>query len=342
MLLISPDSLQVAMSETLPSDLDGFKIANSKPLFGTTSKGSYLFQDLYCKKFHACFVNLFASSNHKIILLKKAPEFFIMVQLKNTLECEFFNLANGQYHEWSINFFHAKNIFAEINLLKEKSYTTFILFIPSEVVRRLCKHYTTIKRFYELQNDCSTTSRLHKGNPICNFQVMDLIQAIQFDRHLITIKTYVEIVIASFELLSKKNVHKQTNIADKTLQKIYDLKAYMLEHITDNFTRTDLCRKYNVSLYYFENSFSKIYHAPPFLLLRFYRMSKAKHEIEKHNTGLKELACKYHYSYNAFIRAYQSIYKAHPTTHKPKPQPAPSKRIRRNPNTGNYPKSRKK
>lgn len=341
MLLISPDSLHIAMSETLPAVLDGFKISNSTPLYGSTLKGKYLFQDLYCKKFHACFINLLAATNHKIILLKKAPEFFLMVQLKNTLECEFFNLTNGQHHEWSINFFHSTNIFAEINLHKDKSYTTFILFIPPEVVRRLCKHYTTIERFYELQNDSTTTSRLHKGNPICNFQVMDLIQAIQYDRRFISIKTYVELVTASFELLNKKGIHKQKHVEDKALQKIYDLKAYMLENITDNFSRTDLCKKYNLTLYYFENGFSNIYHAPPFLLLRFYRMSKVKHEIEKHNTGLKELAAKFHYSYNAFIRAYQSIYKQHPTTHKSKTQQVASKKLWRK-NKTNYPKVRKK
>jgi AraC-like DNA-binding protein len=341
MLLISPDSLQIAMSETLPAVLDGFKIPNSKPLYGSTLKGRYLFQDLYCKKFHACFINLLAATNHKIILLKKAPEFFIMVQLKNTLECEFFNLTNGQHHEWSINFFHATNIFAEISLHKDKSYTTFILFIPPEVVRRLCKEYTTIEHFYELQNDSSITSRLHKGNPICNFQVMDLIQAIQFDRHFISIKTYVELITASFELLNKKSTPKQKHVEDKALQKIYDLKTYMLENIASNLTRNDLCKKYKLSLYYFENGFKNIYDAPPFLLLRFYRMSIVKQEIEKHNTGLKELAAKFHYSYNAFIRAYQSIYKAHPTTHKSKPQQVASKKLWRK-NKTNYPKVRKK
>lgn len=341
MLLISPDSLNIAMSEILPAELDSLKIANSKPLFGSTLKGSYLFQDLYCKSFHACFINLFATSYHRLILLKKIPGFFIMVQLKNTLEYEFFNLTNGNQHEWSINFFYAKNIFAEINLHKDKSYTTFILFIPSETVRRLSKPFTTIQHFYELQNDNSTISRLHKGNPICNFQVMDLIQAIQFDRHVISIKTYVELITASFELLNKKNLHKQKHVEDKALQKIYDLKEYMLERITENFTRKDLCKKYNLSLYYFENGFSSIYNAPPFVLLRFYRMSKAKHEIEKYNTGLKELAAKFHYSYNAFIRAYQSIYNQHPTIHKSKTQQETSKKLWRK-NAGNYPKVRKK
>lgn len=341
MLLISPDSLNIAMSETLPIELNDLKIFDSKPLFGSTSKGKYLFQDLYCKTFHACFINLLSFSQHKIILLKKSPQFFLMVQLKNTFECEFYTLANGNFFEWSINLFYAKNIFAEINLQKEKNYTTFILFIPAEVVKRLSKNCNTIQRFYELQNNSNLTNRLHKGNPICNFKVMDLIQAIQYDRHLISIKTYVELITASFELLNKKTLHKQTHVEDKALQKIYDLKAYMLDNIASNFSRNDLCKKYKLSLYYFENGFNSIYKAPPFLLLRFYRMSNAKYEIEKYNTGLKELAAKFHYSYNAFIRAYQSIYKAHPTTHKTKPQQVASKKLWRQ-NKSNYPKVRKK
>lgn len=342
MLLISPDSLEIAMSEHLPAELDGFRITNSKPLFGSTIKGSYLFQDLYCNRFHACFINLFSKSNHKLILLKKVPEFFILVQLRNTLKCEFSNLTTVEQHEWSINLFYAKNVFAEINLNKETIYTTFVLFIPAEVVRRLSKHYATIQRFYELQNNNTETNRLHKGNPICNFRVMDLIHAIQFDRHLISIKTYVELVIASFELLNKKNLRKQSNIEDKTLQKIYNLKTYMLDNINENFTRNDLCTRYNLSLYHIENGFSNIYNATPFLLLRFYRMSKAKHEIEKHNTELKALAAKYRYSYNAFIRAYQSIYQTHPTAHKIKSQQTNSKQFKPNKQTNNYPKNRKK
>lgn len=310
MLLISPEYLQIGISDTMPVHMDGYKIPDSKIIYGSTPKGSYLFQDLYCKNYHSCFIDLSASSEHKIVLLKKAPSFYIMVQLKNTLDCQFYKLSNSQYHEWSINLFHSKSVFAEITLHKLQPSSTFILFIPQEIVKRLSKDYPTIKRFHELQNE-EQTSRLIRGNPICNFKVIDLIHSIHSNEHIGS-KTYVELIKTSFELLSKKNLKKQNEVDAQILQRIYAARQYTETHTTDNITRSEICEKFNLSMYHFEQTFSKIYNASPILLLRYYRMSEVKREVKKNNTGLKELAAKYHYSYNSFIRAFQSIYKQHP------------------------------
>ncbi len=316
MLLISPEYLQIGTSDTIPAHLEGYKIPDSKILYGSTPKGSYLFQDLYCKNYHSCFIDLLASNEHKIVLLKKAPSFYIMVQLRNTLDCHFYKLSNGKYHEWSINLFYSKSVFAEITLHKLQPSSTFILFIPNDIVKRLSKDYPIIKRFEELQSE-EQTSKLFRGNPICNFKVMDLINAIHSNEHIGS-KTYVELIKAAFELLSKKNLKKQSEVETEILQKIYAVKEYMSTHTTENFTRSEICQKFNLSMYHFEQSFSKIYNASPILLLRYYRMSEVKREVKKNNTGLKELASKYHYSYNSFIRAFQSIYKQHPKFLHPK------------------------
>lgn len=327
MQLISPDSLEIALSDNLPSHLEGLKISNSKILCGTTAKGNYVFQDLYCKQYHACFINLIPNSNHKVILLKHSPDFFLMVQLENTLDCMFNKQANGYYPEWSINLYHSQSLFAEINLQAQRNCETFVLFIPNDAMKRLCKQYPQIKDFYEENNTKDITTRLIKSNPICNFQVMDCIRDIHLNR-LINSKTYIELISAAFELLSKKNLPKQTTIDEKLLQRIYNLKAFMLANITNNYTRSELCKQANLSTYHFEKSFSKIYNASPFLLLRYYRMTSVRQE--KQTTPLKELAAKYHYSYNSLIRTYQSVYKVHPTLHPKKTSKrSSSKRLRR-------------
>lgn len=310
MLLISPEYLQIGISDSMPAHMEGYKIPNSKILYGSTPKGSYLFQDLYCKNYHACFINLSALQEHKIVLLKNAPSFYIMVQLKNTLDCQFYKLANGLHHEWSINLFYSHGVYAEISLHRLQPSSTFILFIPQDIVKRLSKDYPLIKRFQELQNE-EQTSKLIRGNPICNFKVMDLIHSIHSNEQIGS-KTYVELIKATFELLSKKNLKKQNEVDAQVLQRIYAVREYTENHTTKNITRSEICEKFKLSMYHFEQTFSKIYNASPILLLRYYRMSEVKREVKKNNTGLKELAAIYHYKYNSFIRAFQSIYKQHP------------------------------
>lgn len=312
MQLISPDSLEIAMSETLPPHLEGFKIPTSKVLCGTTAKGSYLFQDLYCKKYHACFIDFVPTTKHKILFLKHTPEFFLMVQLRQTLECGFNSLPTVQFPEWSINLFHSESLFAEINLQALKDCSTFVLFIPNDAIKRLSKYYPVIQKFYIDNNAKELTTKLIKGNPICNFQVMDFIRDLQAN-NFVNAKKYIHLISAGFELLSKKNLHKQTPIDEKILQRIYDVKDFLLANIKNNYTRTELCKRASLSLYYFEKGFSNIYNASPFLLLRYYKMSTIRQE--KKNKPLKELAANYNYTYNSLIRTYQSVYKVHPVWH---------------------------
>lgn len=321
MQLISPDSLEIAMSETLPPHLEGLKISNAKILCGTTAKGIFLFQDLYCQKYHACFIDLLPTTKQKILLLKHTPEFFLMIQLRQTLECCFNSMPAVRYPEWSINLYHSEKIFVEINLQALKDSTTFVLFIPNDAIKRLSKYYPIIQRFYIDNNAKEITTKLIKSNPICNFQVMDLIRDLQAN-NFVNAKKYIHLINAGFELLSKKNLPKQSAIDENILQRIYDLKNFMLDNIKENYTRSELCKRASLSLYHFEKGFSKIYNASPFLLLRYYRMSTIRQQ--KKVTPLKELASIYNYSYTSLIRTYQSVYKVHPTLHENKTVKRPS------------------
>lgn len=312
MRLLSPEYLEIPLAELLPPHLENYKIPDSLPEFGNSPKGDYLIQSLYFKAFRASFINLFSLDEHEIELLQESPSFFVVVELVNTLEVEFYKLSKALHYEWSVNLLYAKNIHARISLEQSKECSTFVLFIPPDLVERLCKKYPPVQRFYESQqNGKHLTEKLFHQPPICNFKTMDLINALQIGQSN-TLRTYVKLSHAVFELLSKKNLQKQCYVEKGMIEKIYALKKFMLEHITENLTRNELSEKFNLSLYHFEKTFFKIYNATPFLLLRYYRMRAAKCELQQGKSGLKELAAKYHYSYNAFLRAYRSIYRVNP------------------------------
>lgn len=309
--LSSPEFSQIHLSEIVPTHLDSFKIANSKPLYGTTVKGEYLFQNFYCKNIEASFLNLFSSGKHEIVLLKPITSFIVTVQLINTLNLKVYNLPPQEHLEWSINLFYTNNVNAEISLSNEKEYSAFFLFIPPGVLQRLSRGYPLIQRFYKSQSNKDVTDKLFSSNAICNFKVMDLVKSFQFGKPK-TLKPYVELIHACFDLFSSKNVLKQTKRENGTTRKIYALKKFMFEHPTEKFKRETLCAKFDLSIYYFEKSFSNIYGAPPFSFMRFCAMSEVKQELQNSNAGLKEIAAKHGYTYTSLLRTYRSVYKEHP------------------------------
>lgn len=312
MRLLSPEYLEIPLVELLPPHLENYKIPDSLPEYGKSPKGDYLIQSLHCKSFRASFINFFSLDEHEIELLQESSSFFVVVELVNTLEVEFYKLSKTLHLEWSVNLLYVKNIHARISLERSKECSTFVLFIPPDLIKRLCKNYPRVKDFYESQQSGKhLTEKLFIVHPICNFKTMDLINSLQTaqSKNLIT---YVRLTHSIFELLSKKKLQKQSYVEKSIVEKIYALKKFMVEHLTEDHTRKELSEKFNLSLYHFEKAFFKIYNATPFLLLRYYRMSAAKRELQQRNNGLKELAAKYHYSYNAFLRAYRSIHRVNP------------------------------
>lgn len=309
--LFSPEFSQILLSEIVPTHLDSFKIANSKPLYGTTVKGEYLFQTFDCKNIEASFINLFASGKHEIILLKPMMAFVVTVQLINTLNLKIYNLPEHEHLEWSINLFYTNNVSAEMSLSKDKDYSSFFLFIPPGVMQRVSRSYPLIQRFYKAQLNKDVTDKLFLSNAICNFKVMDLIKSFQHGKPK-TFRAFIELINACFDLLCSKNLLKQTQGEDDTTRKIYALKKFMLEHPTEKFKRENLCAKFDLSIHYFEKSFSNIYGAPPFAFIRFNAMSDVKQELQNSRIGLKEIAAKHGYTYTSLLRTYRSVYKEHP------------------------------
>lgn len=336
MRLTSKDSLDIAMSETLPAELERLRISNSVIQYGTTSKGTYLFQDVYCNTQHVCFINLFSKQEHEIVLTKRAPAFFIMMQLQNTFECNFHNMADSMFYEWSINLYHSQNIYATMKLQQAKDYETVIVFISNEMIRRLSKNYPIVKRFYEANNDKEQTVKLFRSNAICDFKVFDFIQDVKLNHHYINAKTYIELINASFELFNRKNVLKQSYVDSRKLQTYYDLRAYIEKHFTEDLHLPALCKMFDLTTYYFEKGFAKIYGVSPMTLLRYYKMSHVRRN--KNQIELKELAGNIHYSYNALIKAYQKVYRVHPTIHRKTLKRTPAKRLKRKNRKGNNPK----
>ncbi len=201
--LMSPEFFTIGLSHSLPPHLDSRKIPNSKPLYGVTPKGEYLFQHFSLKTFHASFFTLLSTDKHEITYLKQAPSFFITVQLVNTLEYKFFNLPKSEHLEWAVNLFFASNAYAEMSLNKLQEYEAFILFVPPDIVKELSENFPLIKTFYNEQANKDGTNRLFTNNAICSFKVMDKINCFQRNEEK-TIKVYIELVNACFELLCKK------------------------------------------------------------------------------------------------------------------------------------------
>lgn len=315
--LMSPEFFTIGLSHTIPPHLDSHKITHSKPLYGVTAKGEYLFQNFTHKFFQASFISLLSTDKHEITLLKQSPSFFITVQLENTLECKFFNLPKTEYLEGAINLFFGSNFFSEISLNKSQESKTLLFFVPPEIAKESSEYFPPIKAFYNEQTNKDGTNRLLTNNGIYSFKLLDLINCFQRNEEK-TINTYIELVHACFELLSKKSLRKQKHIDVETTKKIYALKKFLLEHATEKLHRSNLCEMFDLSIHHFEKTFSNIYGVSPFSFLRFCAMSKVKELIQTTDLPLKEIAVMFGYTYTSLLRAYKAVFKVHPKSHRQK------------------------
>lgn len=315
MLLISPDYLEVNMSEYLPKIFDVYKIPNSRLLFGQNKKAKYLFQDIYTTSNRICFINIFSDKAHTFYLLKHTPTYYIQIQLQNSLDCKYKNVPDGIMYEWSINLFHSNKMFGEINVNEKSNYSTAIIFIPDSTIKKFATRYQGIKKFEQKKELSEHTIKLFSGNAICSFEIIDLIKYIKQDSKF-QYDNIDKLINLSFELFNQKRLPKQIQINESIVKKIYALKNYMVENSTKDFTRNQLTKDFKLSYYYFDKGFAKIYSVTPFRLLKYYRMSEVIDQIKNNQKTLKELAAHYNYSYNSFIKAFHNIYKKHPTNYK--------------------------
>lgn len=303
------------MSDLLPETLTRYRLPNSRILYGQNKKARYLFQDIYTPSHHVCFINIFSEKEHTFYLLKHTPTYYVQIQLENSLDCHYKNLPDSIMYEWAINLFHANKLFAEINAAENKNYSTVIIFIADAVIKKFAASYPVIKKFEQQQHNSEHTIKLFSGNGICSFEIMDLIKAIKQDADLQADNIH-KLVNCVFELLNQKRMPKQTYIDAAIVNKIYSLKNYMVENLKKDFHRNELTKEFALSYYHFDKGFSKIYNATPFRLIKYYRMSAVIDELKDNKKNVKELAANYNYSYNAFIRAFHSIYKKHPAKYR--------------------------
>lgn len=317
MELFSHKFRRIKLSHTVPTYLDSYRITDSKPLYGATPKGEYLFQSFSRKAFQASFFTIRSFDNHKINLLKESRSFFITVQFVNTLEIKYQNLSGGEHNEWAMNFFYSNSLLTEMSLKKSEEYETFFLFVPPPIVKELSEKFPDIETFYNTHTKQEGTDRLFTNNAICSLKVMDMINCFRRDKEK-EIKTYIELVNACIELFCKRNLRRQKHIESITIKKIYALKNFLLEAPGEKLHRADLCNKFDLTVYHFEKTFNRVYGITPFAFLRFVAMEKAKELIQTTDLPLKEIAALLGYTYTAFLRAYTAVFKVHPKSHRRK------------------------
>lgn len=315
MLLISPDYLEIGMSNQLPATLTGYKIPNSHILYGETKKGRYLFQDIYTPLNRICFVNIFSDKDHVFYLLKHTPTYYIQIQLENSLHCHYANLPDAIMYEWAINLFHAKNQFTEISAKENNNYSLIIIFIPDNFIKKLATVHPVIKKFEQAQENTEHTTKLFSGNAICSFEIIDLINDIK-ENNVLQQDAINKLTKCALNLLTQKRLTKQSHVETKLVNKIYSLKNYMVENLTTNYHRNDLTKQFKISNYHFDKTFHKIYNLTPLRLIKHYRMSEAVKEIQNNNTELKAIAARYNYNYHSFRRAFFSIKKKMPANYR--------------------------
>lgn len=311
MRILSPDGIELNLTEQLPSDLvESFKIPYTKPQYGSNSHGRYLLQRAKHGEIKACFIDCFSGGTHKISILRRKPAFILVVQTGNTQEFQFQNLSKSLHYEWSINLYSMPNFYCEAHLQKSKDYSTFMLFVPPIVVKRLCGNYPNIKQFYESNVDQEQAARRFEKNAICNFQIVDLVGSWRYGKPK-GLRTFVKLIHASFELLNKDHPPQHGHLDVRAVLKIYLVKQYMVQHLTETITRQSLCDQFNITVYGFETGFMNVYNVPPFALLRYYRMEAVKRELTQ-GIPLGALAIKYGYTYNALVKTYRSVYNVPP------------------------------
>jgi AraC-like DNA-binding protein len=309
MLLFSPEYLGIRTTDILPLSVSGYKINNTVALYGETPEGKYLFQDIYTSNFHGCFINVFPEQTHRFFFSKNNTGYFLLVQLQNTLQCSFQGLPETNIYEWGINLFAASKLHAEIKVSTD--FSTFVLFIPDKYINRCAINSPVMKKFKRTHEQTTHTVKLLLNNAISNFAMIDLINEAK-ENETIKPETLNEIFKQAMKIVCSNRTPKQPMIPGTLADKMQSLKQYLANNITIDFDREHLLNDFKISVYHFENTFKKIYNVTPFTILKYYRMQQVKKELQQNKTSLKELANRFHYSYNAIGKAYKSVYKTLP------------------------------
>lgn len=311
--LISPEFDRITLSKRVPPNLESYRAPGSLPKFGSCPKCDYLIQRSRCQKYQAWFVDMLSKDAHQVNLSeKRVPSFFIMVQIANTLDWKLYNLGASQNQEWSFNLYHTPKPYAEIITQASSEYTTFILFIPDNEIQRLAKEFPDIGTFID-QARKSYSKRLFTFNQTATFEIIDWIKS--FRKGNKSIDAYKDFASACCKSFSDKVLNTQRFINEADLQRCYILRKFLLNELHINLTSKELRDKFNLTPGYVD-TFTYIYGVSPFEMHRYEKMSAARFDLQANpKMSIKELADKYGYTYNGFIKAYKAVYHEHPTAH---------------------------
>ncbi|OHX67167.1 helix-turn-helix transcriptional regulator [Flammeovirga pacifica] len=175
--------------------------------------------------------------------------------------------------------------------------------IPKEEDFVIITFHINRQNFSELQDSRLTVLRelLDSDKPFtfyhfCPHKIQVLIQQIvdldgEYDWMELMIKCYGYNVLAEFLLLIKKiDTEQYTHYHQLQLQRVLDIKKYILKNLDDNLTLKHLSEQFFISESSIQKDFKRVYDQTPHQFIKEERLEKAKDLLQNSNYAINQIA----------------------------------------------------
>ena len=270
MVPYSKTHFRVTLSHEIPAGWIPYSIERSKALYGETPGAATLIQHLNLPEYSIYFVRLHSALNESLVLVRDRPVFFLMVQLRNTLEVSLPGIPSFRSLEWSFNFFYADVFELDIQMKEYAEYETFFLLVPEAFVLYFAKEHESVRTFHKKTRGKMTQSLLPQPK-ICPPGVMQKIDRIllegMWDLQLPFAEELLSLIFQSADSLPYRKVQYD----DEIIKRLYALRAFLQLQPETLLSRTELMQRFRLSTQQFDQGFASIYNFTPFSFLKYLR-----------------------------------------------------------------------
>jgi hypothetical protein len=271
MVPYSKAHLKVSLSHDIPSGWASSTISQSKSLYGQTEGAQALIQYGNLPEYSVYFLHLRSVLKENMLFVRNKPVFFLVVQLRNTLDALVPGFPPIRLLEWSFNFLYAPVFELDIHMKEGSEYETFFLIVPEAFILYFGKQHEMVRTFHQRTKEKSPQSLL--PNPkICPLAIMQqIIQLKVQGMQSLNLPFAEEFLSAIFESASSLP-YRKVQYEDQVIDRLYALKAFLQEHPDNPLTRTELIARFRLTTQQFNQGFASIYNFTPFGFLKYLKV----------------------------------------------------------------------
>lgn len=275
---------------------------------GAEPSGDYMFQEFPFSGGFLRLTHLLEKSENKIIIVEDKPVIIFQLGLQHSLTYRLDDIGEMLFNEWGYNFYYTLSLVKEIQFNKKDKYSILEIQVSLEYLLDIAKQYAFVKDFLGRVQD-GKPAKLARVNQIANVTMMKKARII-FDGDPSRIDDRAkDLLLLAVENQLKNPVKKAGTLTAEEINKIYQVKDFLLGNLHTRYTRAELAAQMKVSVYQIKKGFQSIYGITAMELSNIERMNQAEKLIALDEKKIWEIAIILGYkSESSFLRAFKKHY----------------------------------